>query len=151
MNPNEFIGMIAPSAIASMRATGVPASFVIAEAALESGWGESKLAKEGFNLFGVKADRSWDGPTVDMRTREFMNDAWIMIVARWRKYTSWLASISDHAAFLRSNFRYSEAFNEKDGMAFAEKVAAAGYATDPQYAEKIKAIIIAHALDHFDT
>jgi len=150
MTPQDFISQIAPAAIDSMKQTGIPASFTIAEAALESGWGNSILALGGYNLFGVKADRTWTGETIDMRTREFLNNTWTMILARWRKYSGWAESIADHAAFLRSNPRYSDAFTASGGVEFAQRVAAAGYATDPVYAEKLKAIILAHGLDHFD-
>ena len=61
MKPQEFIALVGPAAQASAANTGVPASFTVAQAALESGWGTSSLAKDGKNLFGVKADPAWRG------------------------------------------------------------------------------------------
>ena len=73
MKPQDFITLIGPAAQASRLQTGIPASFVVAQAALESGWGESGLAKRAKNLFGIKADRSWSGQRITLNTREFLN------------------------------------------------------------------------------
>jgi flagellum-specific peptidoglycan hydrolase FlgJ len=151
MTPSDFIHTIAASAQASMRTTHIPASFVVAEGALESGWGTSELTRDACNLFGVKADPSWCGPVLEMRTREFLHGKWVIVPAMWRKYSNWLGCITDHAAFLLDNPRYKPAFQHQDGEGFARAVAAAGYATDPQYASKLIEIINAHglaALDH---
>ena len=102
------------------------------------------------NLFGVKADASWRGPTLDIQTREYLNGQWVMVPARWRKYADWQGCMDDHAAFLRNNPRYALCFSYRDGEGFARAVAAAGYATDPEYANKLCAIIRAHALGVFD-
>jgi flagellar rod assembly protein/muramidase FlgJ len=147
MTPQEFIDAIYPAAQQSAKKTGIPASFTVAEAALESGWGSSKLAQEGFNLFGVKADPSWEGAVLYMNTREFLNGHWIMLTASWRKYVDWLGAIADHADFLLSNPRYAPAFATTNGIDFASAVAQAGYATDPEYARKITLIIQEHNLE----
>src|SRR6266404_4278198 len=141
MTPIAFISALTDAARASAIVTKIPASFTIAEAALESGWGGSQLAQHGFNLFGVKADSSWTGPTLDMNTREFLNGQWVMQVARWRSYDDWLGAITDHAAFLTGNERYAPAFETTSAKDFTRAVAAAGYATDPDYAEKIISIM----------
>ena len=151
MTPQSFIAAIAPAARQSMAQTNIPASFVVAEAALESGWGASQLTQQAMNLFGVKADPSWTGPTYAIPTREYLHGAWTMVNALFRKYSDWLGSISDHAAFLMSNPRYAAAFACTDGISFAKAVAAAGYATDPLYAQKLAAIINAHGLLSLDT
>ena len=150
MKPDDFIAAIAPAAKASAEKTRIPASFTIAEAALESGWGASQLACQGFNLFGVKADRAWRGETLTMRTREFVRGQWVVIPALWRKYPDWLGCLEDHAAFLIRNRRYKACFDCTDGKGFARAVAAAGYATDPDYAKKICALIDTHQLAAFD-
>lgn len=150
MTPNDFINALTPAAQASAAITKIPASFTIAEAALESGWGSSQLATEGYNLFGVKADPSWTGDVLTMNTREYLNDQWVMELAAWRKYPDWYGSISDHATFLLTNPRYSPAFQATNGIDFANAVAAAGYATDPDYATKIAEIINAHNLTALD-
>ena len=150
MDAQAFIALIGPAAQASAKVTGVPASFTVAQAALESGWGESLLARQGKNLFGVKADPAWRGEVLMLNTREFLRGAWVTVPAHWRKYADWQACIDDHAAFLRQNGRYARCFTCTSGAAFAQAVAQAGYATDPQYAEKIASIIEQHRLDRLD-
>lgn len=148
MLPNDFIAAVAPAARASMLKTRIPASFVIAEAALESGWGDHA---PGMNLFGVKADAAWHGAITIKRTREVIKGASVFIVDKFRAYTDWLGSITDHAAFLLDNPRYLPAFARcDDAEAFTKAVADAGYATDPDYAERIIALIRQHDLTRFD-
>lgn len=150
MDAPAFIDLIGPAAQASMQATGVPASFTVAEAALESGWGESQLARDGKNLFGVKADPSWQGDVLSLNTRKFLHGTWVMVPARWRKYSDWQDCMDDHAAFLHQNRRYADCFACTSGDAFATAVAQAGYATDPDYAAKLTSIIHAHGLAALD-
>jgi flagellum-specific peptidoglycan hydrolase FlgJ len=150
MKPDDFIVAIAPAARISAAKTKIPASFTVAEAALESGWGTSALATGGFNLFGVKADRAWKGMTLTLRTREYIHRQWVMVPALWRKYPDWRGCMDDHAAFLLDNPRYKAAFDHKDGEEFARAVAAAGYATDPDYANKLCAVIRSHNLAELD-
>lgn len=150
MTPDDFIAAVGPAARASAIASKIPASFVVAEGALESGWGGSQLCTEAFNLFGVKADPSWSGAIFVLRTREYLDGQWTMAQAKWRKYTDWLGSIQDHASFLLSNPRYQPAFAYTSGTTFAMAIAAAGYATDPQYGQKIVSIIKGHNLSTLD-
>jgi len=70
--------------------TGLPASFKVAEAAMESGWGRSQLASQGKKLFGVKADPSCHGDVMTINTREFLHGTWVMVPARWQKYADWM-------------------------------------------------------------
>jgi flagellum-specific peptidoglycan hydrolase FlgJ len=151
MTPDDFITAVAPAARASAATTKIPASFTVAEGALESGWGSTGLATQAMNLFGIKADPSWHGPTWSMQTREFLNGQWVMVPALWRKYSDWLGSISDHAQFLLTNPRYAPAFAYVSGTTFARAIAAAGYATDPNYAAKIISIIKTHNLSALDS
>ena len=150
MSPPDFIAAIAGAAQASAAMSGIPASFTIAEAALESGWGSSQLALQAMNLFGVKADASWAGPTVSMQTREYINGETVTVPATWRAYTGWQGCMDDHATVLHANERYAAAFQCTDGIAFARAIAAAGYATDPDYADKLASIINAHNLVQYD-
>lgn len=150
MNTQDFIKLIGPAAQASAKTTGVPASFTVAEAALESGWGASQLASQGRNLFGVKADPAWHGDVLTLNTREFLHGTWVMVPARWRKYADWHACIDDHAAFLHQNRRYLPCFECTTGGEFAKAVAQAGYATDPEYAAKLVSIIDQHGLAILD-
>ena len=150
MNPSEFIMHLTNPALESHRKTGVPASITIAQAALESGWGESGLARAGNNLFGIKADSRWRGETLTLNTREFIKGQWMVVPAKWRKYASWQASIDDHAAFLKLNSRYKACFLCTTAAAFAMALAQAGYATDPDYANKLIALMSKHQLQSFD-
>jgi len=148
MLPKDFIAVIAPVAQQSQLITKIPASFVIADAALESGWGNDA---PGMNLFGVKANSSWHGEIIMESTREFIHGLWVRVNAPFRSYSDWLGSISDHADFLLANPRYKGAFAYNDGINFANAVAASGYATDPQYAQKLANIINTHNLQQYDT
>ncbi|WP_341686708.1 glycoside hydrolase family 73 protein [Limnohabitans sp.] len=141
---------LTPGAQASAALSGVPASITIAQAALESAWGESGLARNGNNLFGIKADSLWRGETLTMNTREFIKGHWVVVPALWRKYPSWQASTQDHAAFLRRNKRYAACFACTTGKTFAQAVAKAGYATDPRYADKLISMIDKYQLEALD-
>ena len=150
MNPSEFIMRLTPAAVSSAKSTGVPASITIAQAALESAWGESGLTKVGNNLFGIKADSLWRGQTLTLNTKEFIKGQWVVVPALWRKYPSWQASIDDHAAFLKRNPRYKACFACSSAPAFAKALAQAGYATDPEYANKLIAVMAKHQLQALD-
>jgi flagellum-specific peptidoglycan hydrolase FlgJ len=147
MTPQDFIAAISPAAKTSALITKIPASFTIAQAALESAWGAHC---PGFNLFGIKADPSWHGPVTSQVTHEVVKGQTIEITANFRAYPDWLGSINDHAQFLLTNPRYQPAFAYTTGALFAQAVAAAGYATDPLYAQKITSIIRAHGLASLD-
>ena len=148
--PEAFIAALQPAAIASMHDFKIPASFTLAQGALESGWGKSKLATLAKNLFGVKADASWHGDVLPMETREFINGEWIQLTASWRKYADWKQCLDDHARFFQSNPRYKDCFRESTGVGFAKAVAKAGYATDPDYANKLIAVINKRGLSALD-
>lgn len=109
---------------------------IIAQAALESAWGASAI---GHNIFGIKADASWKGPTKTVATREVINGQDVMIDAAFRDYPSYAESIADHFAFLKANSRYAAAgvFNAVSDEAYFEALQRAGYATDPNYARSL--------------
>ncbi len=150
MTPAEFIMRLSKPAMESQRKSGIPASITIAQAALESAWGESALAKAGNNLFGIKADSLWRGQTLTMNTKEFIKGQWVVVPALWRKYPSWQASIDDHAAFLKRNPRYKACFACTSAPAFARALAQAGYATDPAYSDKVIGLMTQHNLMALD-
>lgn len=150
MSPSEFIMRLTPPSVESQRKSGVPAGITIAQAALESGWGESGLSRAGNNLFGIKADSRWRGQTLTMNTKEFIKGQWVVVPALWRKYPNWQASIDDHAAFLKLNPRYKACFLCTTASAFAQALAQAGYATDPDYANKLIALMNRHQLQSLD-
>ena len=150
MNPSEFIMRLTTAAVASAKTSGVPASITIAQAALESGWGESGLTKTAKNLFGIKADSLWRGETVTLDTKEFIRGQWVVVPAKWRKYPTWQASVDDHAAFLKRNPRYKDCFLCISAQTFARALLKAGYATDPDYADKLIRLIGTYNLGSLD-
>jgi flagellar protein FlgJ len=151
MAPEAFIAFVLSSALATQAASRVPAGFTVAQAAVESDWDGSALSQEDFNFFGVKAIGGWAGPSQMWPTQEFLQGHYVTIQAPFRKYASMTEGFEDHAAFLTGNERYAGAFAHADGsIAFARAVAAAGYATDPHYADTIVAIIVAHDLTRYD-
>ncbi len=151
MTPQDFIAELVTPSRQSATTSGIPASFTIAEAALESGWGMSALAMRAKNLFGVKADPGWNGDYLEMSTIEYVNGKPVTVIAKWRKYDSWLHCLTDHAAFLHENERYAGCFaHQYTGPEFAIEVARAGYSTDPQYAEKVTSIIHQYNLTQYD-
>ena len=151
MTPADFFAAIGPQASDAQRRTGIPASVTLAQAALESNWGKSKLATEGRNLFGIKAGKAWRGAVVLMPTREYLGGAWHTVTAQWRKYPNWQASIEDHARFLLENPRYVPALRLLDyPRNFAVALQTCGYATDPAYALKLQQIMEKHSLTRFD-
>ncbi len=137
-----FLETLRPHAEAAEQATGVPAGFMLAQAALESGWGSREIrdgaGRQSFNLFGVKAGRGWSGETVDATTTEYRQGLPVKQSQRFRAYADYAAAFADYANLLKR--RYGEALST-DADAFAQGLANGGYATDPAYAGKLKAVI----------
>jgi flagellar protein FlgJ len=148
MPPASFIAMLAGPAQECQRATGIPASFILAQAALESSWG---ARAPGNNLFGVKADKAWRGTTVDVSTHEFIKGVHVAMVDQFRAYSSWSECMVDHARFFKGNPRYAACFRETTGEGWARAVAAAGYATDPNYAKSLIAVMRGRNMAQYDT
>jgi flagellum-specific peptidoglycan hydrolase FlgJ len=149
--PQEFLAELAPLAVASAKATGIPAGFVLGQGGFESGWGNSELAVLACNLFGVKADAAWHGDTLSMETEEVFHGKTVMVAALWRKYANWSECLDDHAQFFLRNPRYAAALKlGHDSVAFTRAIAQAGYATEPDYADKVIAIIASHDLAQYD-
>jgi flagellar protein FlgJ len=147
MPPSAFIGMLAQAAQDCQRRTGIPASITLAQAALESSWGARAI---GNNLFGIKADKSWTGPTVTFQTTEHLGGKDVKLPDQFRRYPSWLDSMVDHAQFLLKNPRYAACFKETTGPGWARALQAAGYATDPDYAKKLIDIMRGRNLAFYD-
>jgi flagellar protein FlgJ len=139
--------MLAGAAQACQKRTGIPASITLAQAALESSWGARAL---GNNLFGIKADRNWTGPTVDVPTHEVIRGERIAVTDKFRKYASFAESMVDHAQFLLRNPRYAPCFKETTGAGWARALQECGYATDPDYAKKLQDIIRGRNLAFYD-
>jgi len=147
MPPTSFIALLLAGAQECQRVTGIPASVTIAQAALESGWGERVL---GNNLFGIKADKAWKGKTVDVPTHEVIKGKRVFVVDKFRAYDSWAECVMDRARFLMANPRYAKCFREKTGEGWARAMAAAGYATDPAYAEKLIEVMRGRKMAQYD-
>jgi len=118
---------------------------MVAHAALETGWGRSEPrladASPSFNLFGIKAGRSWTGKTADAATTEFINGQPQKVTERFRAYGSYSEAFQDYAKLLTTSPRYGAAAGAQDASGFARGLQAGGYATDPQYASKLERII----------
>jgi flagellar protein FlgJ len=140
----QFIEKILPQARAAGRELGVDPRAIIAQAALETGWGASQPADAAGgsnNLFGIKAGTSWQGKSVESATQEFSGGVAANEIARFRAYGSESDSIKDYVSLLRDNPRYSAALNTGDDIhAFAAALQRGGYATDPRYANKLVSI-----------
>jgi len=146
----EFVDRLWPHAGEASRATGIPAHFMIAQAALETGWGRAELrfadGTPTYNLFGIKAGRTWQGAVAEATTTEYGNGAAQKTVERFRAYSSYAEAFRDYAGLLASNPRYAEVLHQKDAAGFARGLQKAGYATDPMYAAKLERIIGGQAL-----
>jgi flagellar protein FlgJ len=137
----DFVNAIRPHAEKAAAQLGIPARALIAQAALETGWGRHMAAKSdgasGVNLFGVKAQAGWAGATQTHRTAEYQNGQWSSGQASFRSYGSIAASFDGYVKFLKTNPRYADALRSGDVHGFAQGLQKAGYATDPQYAQKL--------------
>lgn len=126
--------------------TGIPAKFMLAQAALETGWGKKEIVtrdgRSAHNLFGIKATGNWTGKVVEATTIEYINGKPQKRVEKFRAYDSYADAFKDYANLLRSNPRYEKVLaSAQDAHGFAYGLQRAGYATDPHYAEKLSRII----------
>jgi len=137
-----FIRDLWPHATTSAKELGVSADVLIAQAALETGWGRKMIHNQqggnAFNLFGIKAGKHWQGAQVNVASIEYRDGIARREQASFRSYASLHESMNDYVEFLRQNPRYQQAL-EKAGNAeaFLQELQQAGYATDPVYADKI--------------
>ena len=146
----SFLNTIGPMAIKSWNDTHIIIpSITIAQGILESSWGKSALTVQANNLFGIKATSSWKGATVTMLTTEYYNGVKTKVNAAFKKYNNWQGSIDDHTAFL-SKPRYASLQGVKDFKTVANLLYKCGYATDPQYSQKIINVVNSYKLDQYD-
>ncbi|GEP74642.1 N-acetylmuramidase [Weissella thailandensis] len=148
-----FIKKIAPEAQKLEKQYGLLASISIAQAALESNWGQSELSSKYNNFFGVKS--SAEQPSVKLATKEYENNQWITINDSFRVYSSWQDSMAAHAQLLVNGTsdnpqRYATVIQAKDYETAANGLVTGGYATDPTYADKIIHMIETYHLDKYD-
>ena len=137
----KFISGLMPHAEAAARELGVDPRNLVAQAALETGWGRSQPGGDSHNLFGIKAGAQWDGASVQADTEEFAAGVASRDVASFRAYGSPRESVEDYVRLIRDNPRYAGAMNTgSDVQAFASALQRGGYATDPDYARKLAAV-----------
>jgi len=143
----SFLENAIPEAMLIQTSSQIPASAVLAMAIFESGYGNSMLAKDYNNYFGMKAFDSWTGPrALNMPTRDSGEDT----TADFRAYPSLAAGFQGYSQFLLSNERYRKFVGEKSGVKFVSNILAAGYCPDPDYLVHIRDIIQKHGLDQLD-
>jgi flagellar protein FlgJ len=167
--PEEFVAWIGPHAREGHRKHGIPASVTIAQAALESGWGASRLARDAANLFGIKAGSSWRGRVISATTREFVDGEWVTIPGAWRifpntetavaaglpagslfrVYWKTLDGLADHARVLYNGLYDAALAHRDDPEAFAHALTGV-YATDPGYGVKLVTTMRARNLTAWD-
>ncbi|MHB8255649.1 MAG: glucosaminidase domain-containing protein [Acidiferrobacterales bacterium] len=145
-DPRKFVRTLWPEAVHAARAVGVSAAVLLAQAAHETGWGQSIAqmpdGTSSYNLFGIKADASWSGPSATVPTLEYVDGVAKRGAAAFRVYGSYAQSFSDYVQFLKTNPRYTQALKSaNDPAAFVDALQKAGYATDPGYAREIQAVL----------
>ncbi len=153
-SPEAFIAALAPHAEKVAAELGVDPRALIAQAALETGWGKAVIrhpdGSSSYNLFNIKADGRWDGNTVAKQTLEYREGVAAKELAQFRSYDSLADSFDDYANFLTSSPRYAEALKQGgEADRYVEELQDAGYATDPEYAQKIQRIMQGENLASF--
>ncbi len=147
MTKEEFVDEVLPGAIAGYKKYNIPPSLVLAQAALESGWGKKHIQN---NLFGIKATASWKGKVVEAWTTEYIKGVPRKVKALFRAYDSFAESIEDHSKLLGELSRYIKVREAKDYKEACHAVKEAGYATDPAYAAKLIEIIEDNGFQKYD-
>src|SRR5690606_20795563 len=141
----SFVGQVWDHAADAGRKLGVPTHFVVAQAALETGWGRAELRRAdgspSHNLFNVKAGSGWRGEVVELPVTEYTAGRAVTENARFRAYDSYAEAFDDYVALLSDNPRYAGVIGQQDAAACAGALQKAGYATDPQYADKLQRVI----------
>lgn len=144
-SPQDFIASLYPQAKAAAERLGISAKALISQAAVETGWGKYMIHKSdgnnAHNLFGIKADRRWQGDKAQVSTIEYVNDLPEKQQAAFRAYNTFADSLQDYVDFIQSNPRYEQALKHTQEPAqYFEHLQRAGYATDPSYADKVMSV-----------
>ncbi len=142
----EFVARHTDAAKKAEAATGIPASFMVAQAAHETGWGRKDIrmadGSASFNLFGIKAGADWKGPVARVTTTEYIGGQPRKMVQAFRAYSSHEESFADYARLMTTSPRYRDVVaRADDAKQFAQGLQRAGYATDPAYADKLGRVI----------
>jgi flagellar protein FlgJ len=144
--PRAFLAQHAQAARQAQATSGIPASFMVAQAALETGWGKHEIRFEdgrtSHNLFGIRAGGNWKGPVAEVWTTEFVNGSAQKVRGQFRAYGSYEESFNDYARLISQSPRYAPAMRQLDNpQAFASALQQAGYATAPNYASVLGSMI----------
>ena len=146
----SFVNTVWPHAQSVSQSTGIPAQFMVAQAALETGWGKNEIKRSdgspSFNVMGIKAGGSWSGPVAETVTTEYVNGVAQKTTEKFRAYSSYAEGFQDYAKLLMNNPRYAAVLEKQDAAGFARGLQQAGYATDPMYADKLMRIINGSAI-----
>jgi flagellar protein FlgJ len=145
-SPQEFVSQLLPAAKEAAQQLGLDPLAMIAQAALETGWGKHMIHTEqgtnSHNLFGIKANEHWQGDRTVVSTVEFENGIAVPKKAPFRNYDSFSEAMQGYVDFLKENPRYQQALNTShDSKNYFKELQEAGYATDPAYAEKVLAVL----------
>lgn len=142
---DQFIQTLAAPAQAASATTGVPAELILAQAALETGWGRHEIAtrngNNSHNLFGIKAGSHWQGETTDIVTHEYINGRRTQVVDTFRVYDSFEHAFTDYASLISNNPRYAGVVQAPSAEQAAQELQRGGYATDPRYADKLVSVM----------
>jgi flagellar protein FlgJ len=149
--PENFVRTLMPYAERAAQQLGVAPAVLLAQAAHETGWGKAVPrhadGTSGHNLFGIKADPTWRGARISVPTVEYENGIAVRKPQVFRAYASYAESFNDYVNFLRSNPRYQEALSRAgDASAYTQGLQQAGYASDPEYANKLQSLLASPAL-----
>ena len=144
--PQDFVTRMRSQAQEAARTLGVPADFIVGQAALETGWGKHEIKQAdgspSFNLFGIKAGANWTGRVAEVSTTEYVDGVARKTTAKFRAYDSYEASFKDYSQLITKSPRYAQAIQQTgSALAFASSLQKAGYATDPDYAAKLSRAI----------
>ena len=142
----SFVGGIWPHAQQAAKSLGVDPTVLVAQAALETGWGKHSMkdanGQQSHNLFGIKADSRWQGKTVSVMTTEYDDGVVSRERAKFRAYDSPKASFEDYVNFIKNSPRYQEALGQaQNSQGYIRSLQEAGYASDPAYGSKIMQIL----------
>ncbi|HWV13791.1 MAG TPA: flagellar assembly peptidoglycan hydrolase FlgJ [Cellvibrio sp.] len=145
-SPEDFIASLMPFAEKAAAELNVNTDIILAQAALETGWGKHILqdsqGNSSFNIFNIKKSSSWDGKTIGINALEFKQGVALMERSEFRQYEGYSNSFSDYVDLLKNSPRYQRVLDAgNDSAGYAEALQKAGYATDPDYAQKLKSLL----------
>lgn len=141
----DFLAKLSGPAQMASQNTGIHPHLILAQAALESGWGKSEIkastGTNSHNLFGIKAGKSWQGKSTEILTTEFIDGEYTKVRAKFRVYDNYQHALSDYVNLITKNPRYEKVLYAPTAEQAAIEIQKAGYATDPNYASKLITII----------